>query len=149
MAVFRLFSVTILLIEMYSERRYWTCVSITASPPVELRLQQGDGVFQRLVPLLLLLPLALPLLSGQLHVQAHLVLHRLCPGGTQENSSGDVMCGRKTYAEKVRSRSSRSSGGREGGARVTGLALLILKRSEEQVRLPELHLLYLIVEKCL
>lgn len=57
-------------------------MSITASPPVELRLQQGDGVLQRLVPLLLLFPLALPLLSCQLHVEAHLVLDRLCPEGT-------------------------------------------------------------------
>lgn len=69
---------------MYSERRYWTRVSITASPPVELRLQQGDGVFQRLVPLLLLFPLALPLLGCQLHVQADLVLDRLRPDGTRK-----------------------------------------------------------------
>lgn len=61
-------------------------MSITASPPVELSLQQGDGVFQRLVPLLLLLPLALPLLGRQLHIQADLVLDRLCPDrGTRDS----------------------------------------------------------------
>lgn len=84
MTVFPLYSVTSLLVQMDSERRYWTRVSITASPPVELRLQQSDGVFQRLVPLLLFLPLALPLLGCQLHVQGNLVLDRLRPERTQK-----------------------------------------------------------------
>lgn len=44
------------------------CVSLTTPPAVEFSLQKGDGVFQRLVLLLLLFPLALPLLSRQLHI---------------------------------------------------------------------------------
>lgn len=55
-------------------------VALTAPPAVELRLQPGDGVFQRLVLLLLFLPLVLPLLCGQLHIQTDCVLDGLCPG---------------------------------------------------------------------
>lgn len=57
-------------------------VVLTAPPAVDLSLQPGDGVFQRLVLLLLFLPLVLPLLSRQLHIQTHCVLDRLCPGET-------------------------------------------------------------------
>lgn len=57
-------------------------VFLTTPPPVELGLEPGDSVFQRLVLLLLFLPLALPLLCGELHVQTHCVLDRLCPGET-------------------------------------------------------------------
>lgn len=55
---------------------------LTAPPAVELGLQPGDGVLQRLVLLLLFLPLALPLLGGQLHIQTHRVLDGLRPGET-------------------------------------------------------------------
>lgn len=57
-------------------------VVLTAPPAVDLSLQPGDGVFQRLVLLLLFLPLVLPLLGRQLHIQTHCVLDRLCPGET-------------------------------------------------------------------
>lgn len=55
-------------------------VDLTLPPAVELVLQPVDGVLQRLVLLLLFLPLALPLLGGQLHVQGHRVLYSLRPG---------------------------------------------------------------------
>lgn len=57
-------------------------VVLTSPPAVDLSLQPGDGVFQRLVLLLLFLPLVLPLLGRQLHIQTHCVLDRLCPGET-------------------------------------------------------------------
>lgn len=64
----------------------------TFPPSVELCLQPGDGALQRLVLLLLFLPLALPLLCGQLHVQTHGVLDGLRPGeGERREEPGDLL----------------------------------------------------------
>lgn len=54
------------------------CSVLTAPPAVQLSLQPGDGAPERLVFLLLPLPLVLPLLCGQLYVQTHCVLNGLC-----------------------------------------------------------------------
>lgn len=66
---------------------------LTAPPAVELGLQPGDRVLQRLVLLLLFLPLALPLLGGQLHVQADRVLDGLRPGDTHTHTQQSTLTG--------------------------------------------------------
>ena len=53
---------------------------LTAPPAIELILQPGDGVSQRLVFFLLLLPLFLPLLCSQFNIQSHCVLNGFCSG---------------------------------------------------------------------
>lgn len=69
---------------------------LTTSPAVELGLQPGDSIFQRLVLFLLLLPLALPLLCCQLHIETHIVLDSLCPGETERWGNLLFACGHLT-----------------------------------------------------
>lgn len=65
---------------------------LTAPPAVQLRLQKGDGVLQRLVPLLLFFPFALPLFCCQLHVDSYCVFDRFCPAEPQRESVTFTFC---------------------------------------------------------
>lgn len=61
--------------------------ALTFPPANELILQPGDGGPQSLVLFLLFLPLLLPLLRGQLHIQSHRVFDGLRPVESDEVSA--------------------------------------------------------------